>query len=157
MSNWFRQAVRRSPLRGQRQIFLLILLALFMSVVIGALYLSNVADTSTTGRQIEALLVERDQLEQTNEQLRIEIAELRSVPRLISRAEELGFRRAARGEVEYLVVQGYRPQQGRTVAPVQDGANTPPDYDETFMGWLQQQADHLSAQFNDYNDTLGDS
>lgn len=156
MSNWFQQAVRRSPLRGQRQIFVLILLALFMSVVIGALYLSNVADTSTTGREIETLLVERDQLEQTNEQLRIEIAELRSVPRLIARAEELGFRRAARGEVEYLVVQGYTPQRGRTVAPLEEGADTPPEYDETLMGWLQQRADELATQFSEYNRSMGD-
>ena len=153
MSNWFQQAVRRSPLHGRQQVFFLILMALFMTVVIGALYLSNVADTSTTGRQLEVLLAERDQLEQTNEQLRIEIAELRSVPRLIARAEELGFRGAAGSEVEYLIVQGYNPLRARTVAPIDEASNDLPTYDETFIGWLQQKADELSQQFNEYNRT----
>ncbi len=155
--NWVQQAVRRSPLRGQQQVFGLILLALFMAVIVGALYLSNVADTSTTGRQLEALLVERDQLEQTNEQLRVEIAELRSVPRLIARAEELGFRQAGSAAVEYLVVQGYNPQRSRTVAPLDEPEADALTYDETFIGWLQQRADELSQQFSNYNRRFGGS
>ena len=156
-SNWIQQAVRRSPLEGQQQIFALVALALFMAVIIGALYLTNVADTSTTGRELEALVAERARLEQTNEQLRIEIAQLRSVPRLIARAEEMGFRQAAGSEVEYLVVQGYRPPQPLTVAPVEEGQDNDnlPLYDETFMGWLQQQADGLSRQFQNFNETYG--
>ncbi|MEM6284439.1 MAG: hypothetical protein AAF787_19765 [Chloroflexota bacterium] len=154
-SNWIQQAVRRTPLQGQQQVFALIALALFMAVVIGALYLSNVADTSTTGRELEALIAERDQLEQTNEELRVEIAELRSVPRLIARAEELGFRQAAASEVEYLVVQGYNPQRGLTVAPIEEETEQLPVYDETLMGWLQQQADSLSRQFNEFNQSSG--
>lgn len=149
--NWIQQAVRRSPLQGQRQVIALTLLGLIMAVVIGALYLSNVAETSTTGRQLEALLMERDQLEQTNEQLRIEIASLRSVPRLLARAEELGFRNATPPDVEYLIVEGYSPQRERTVAPIREDGEMLPVYDETFMGWLQQQADQLSRQFSAYN------
>ncbi len=155
-NNWLQQAVRRSPLQGQQQIFALVMLALFMAVIIGALYLSNVAETSTTGRELEALLAERDRLEQTNEQLRIEISQLRSVPRLISRAEELGFRKASSNEVEYLVVQGYRPPESFTVAPREDTeTDSLPQYDETFMGWLQQQADSLSRQFQTFNESYG--
>ncbi|MEL6268724.1 MAG: hypothetical protein AAFV33_01265 [Chloroflexota bacterium] len=153
--NWIQQAVRRTPLQGQQQVFALIVLALFMAVVIGALYLSNVADTSTTGRELEALIAERDQLEQSNEELRVEIAELRSVPRLIARAEELGFRQAAASEVEYLVVQGYTPQRGLTVAPIEEEEEQLPVYDETLMGWLQQRADALSRQFNEFNQSAG--
>lgn len=150
--NWIQQAVRRtSPFQGGRQVVALTILGLIMAVVIGALYLSNVAETSTTGRQLEALLAERDQLEQTNEQLRVEIAELRSVPRLLARAEELGFRNASPQEVEYLIVQGYNPQRERTVAPLREDDSVVLEYDETFIGWLQQQADRLSRQFNDYN------
>ncbi len=153
--NWFQQAVRRSPLHGRRQVYILILMALFMGVIIGVLYLSNVADASTTGGRLEELLAERDRLEQTNEELRVEISELRSVPRLIQRAEELGFRRAGGSEVEYLIVRGYNPQRDRTVAPLEDDADSLPAYDETFMGWLQQQADDLARQFNDYNRNYG--
>lgn len=123
-----------------------------MAVIIGALYLSNVADTSTIGRELESLLAQRDQLEQTNEQLRVEIAELRSVPRLLARAESLGFRDASANEVEYLAVDGYSPARNRTVAPIREEApSTLPAYDETFMGWLQQQADDLAQQFSTFN------
>ena len=157
-NNWLQQAVRRSPLQGQQQIFALVMLALFMAVIIGALYLSNVAETSTTGRELENLLNERERLEQTNEQLRIEISQLRSVPQLISRAEELGFRKASGNEVEYLVVQGYRPAQSFTVAPLDDSqTSSSPQYDETFMGWLQQQADTLTRQFQEFNQSYGAS
>lgn len=153
--NWIQQAVRRSPLQRQREVFGLILMALIMTVIIAALYLSNVADTSTTGRQLEVLIEERDQLAQTNEQLRVEIAELRSVPRLIARAEELGFRQAGNGEVEYLVVDGYNPLRARTVAPLEDEDDETLTYDETFIGWLQQQVNDLSQQFSTYNQSVG--
>lgn len=155
-NSWIQQAVRRSPLQGKRQIFTLTLLGLFMAVVIGALYLSNVAETSTTGRRLEALIAERDRLEQTNEQLRLEIAELRSVPRLLARAEELGFRNARADEVEYLVVRGYNPQRERTVAPLRQETESVFEYDETFIGWLQQRFDELAVQFNDFNQLSAD-
>jgi cell division protein FtsL len=148
---WVQQAVRRSPLQGQQQILGLAVLGTLMAVIIGALYLSNVAEMSTIGRQLEVLLTERDELEQTNEQLRVQIAELRSVPRLLARAEELGFRNATGNEVEYLIVEGYNPQRERTVAPIDAPQTTLPEYDETFRGWLQQQIDRLSRQFATYN------
>jgi hypothetical protein len=148
---WIQQAVRRSPLQGQRQILALAIMGVMMGVVIGALYLSNVADTSTTGRELELLLEQRDRLEQTNEQLRVEIAEMRSVPRLLARAEALGFREATPAEVEYLVVDGYNPRRARTVAPIEEEAEMLPVYDETFGGWLQQQADQLARQFQEFN------
>lgn len=156
MSRWIQQAVRRSPLQGQRQIIALTLLGVFMAVVIGALYLSNVADTSTMGRQLEALLQERDRLEQRNEQLRIEISELRSVPRLLSRAEALGFQNAGADEVEYLLVDGYRPPQPINAAVVESVSTPVPTYDETLIGWLQQQYDQLALQFQNYNRLSGE-
>jgi hypothetical protein len=151
-NNWIQQAVRRSPLQGQRQIVALTILGVFMGVIIGGLYLSNVAETSTQGRRLEDLLAQRDRLEQTNEQLRVEIAELRSVPRLLAEAEALSFRQATPAEVEYLVVDGYNPQRERTVAPIREEEETLPVYDETFQGWLRQQWDQLGRQFSDFNE-----
>ena len=48
---------------------------------------------------------DRDDLEQQNEQLRAEIAALRSVPRLIDEAQDLGFHNAKQDEVDYIVVE----------------------------------------------------
>lgn len=151
--DWIGQAVQRGPWESQRQAIILAILALFVALIIGALYLSQVADTSTTGRQLEVLLLERDRLEQTNEQLRVEIAELRSVPRLLSEAEQLGFQPATRERIEYLIVEGYNPARSRTVAPIREETDqdTLPAYDETFTGWLRQQVDDLRGQFEDFN------
>ncbi|MFZ4814629.1 MAG: hypothetical protein ACOYL5_08845 [Phototrophicaceae bacterium] len=152
MTQWIQQAVRRAPFRDRREIFWLTVLAMFMAIVIGALYLSNVAETSTIGRQLEVLIEEQERLEQENEELRIEIAELRSVPRLLARAEALGFRQAVSSEVEYLIVAGYSPQRERTVAPIRDEDAEPiPVYDETLIGWLRQQVDTLGRQFAQFN------
>ncbi len=151
MTDFLGQVQRRALWKGQRQAMTLVLLALFMVAVIGALYLAQVAETSTTGRRLEALLIERDELEQTNETLRVEIAELRSVPRLIARAQELGFDYAARGEIEYLMVEGYTPDRSQTVAPLRELVEEDVlQYDETFTGWLRQQVDRLDNQFESF-------
>jgi hypothetical protein len=153
-NNWFNHALRRAPWRHQRQAFALVALGFFVALIIGALYLSQSAAVAATGRQLESLISERNRLEQINEQLRAEIASLRSVPRLQQRARELGFELATRQDIEYLVIEGYNPQRDR--APlrleVQAAAAAAPVYDETFTGWLQQQW----AAFTNQLDQTGD-
>ncbi|HLV35036.1 MAG TPA: hypothetical protein VKY59_07990, partial [Spirillospora sp.] len=90
-NNWIDHALRRTPWRSQRQAAALVALGFFVALIIGALYLSQAVAVATTGRQLEALIAERNRLEQVNEELRAEIAGLRSVPRLQQRARELGF------------------------------------------------------------------
>jgi hypothetical protein len=132
-------------------------LGLFVAIIIGALYLAQASSLSTLGRQLEDLIAQRNQLEQTNEQLRAEIAELRSVPRLLARAQELGFVQAARDQIEYLVIEGYNPNRAQTVVPVEDQTDEAPlpVYDETFIGWVQQQWDSFRSQFERFSDGEG--
>ena len=87
-TNWFEHTFKRRPLRNQRQAVALVTLSFFVAIIIGALYLAQAANVSTTGRQLEDLILQRNQLEQSNEQLRAEIARLQSVPRLRDRARE---------------------------------------------------------------------
>jgi len=148
---WLQQAVRRTADKHEQQVFYLLVLGVVMALIVGALYLVNVAGTSTIGRQLEALLLEREQLEHSNEQLRIQIAELRSVPRLIARAEELGFRQVTQGEIEYLFVEGYRIVEQQTVAPIELSPLRLPEYDETLWGWIRLQANAMLSQFEAYN------
>ena len=147
--NWFNHALRRSPWRSQRQAVALVTLSFFVALVIGALYLSQSATVATTGRELEDLIIERNQLEQRNEELRAEIASLRSVPRLQQRARDLNFELAQREDIEYLVIEGYDPTRPQD-APVtlQLEAEPAPVYDETFTGWLQQQLDAFTSQLN---------
>jgi hypothetical protein len=139
--NWFEHALRRTGWQPQRQMIALATLGFFISLILGALYLSQVVSDATTHRHLTALIEERDELERSNEQLRVDIARFKSVPRLQERAISLGFTVAESGQIEYLVVPGYIPQRVDTVAPIVTEEQDRPLYDETFTGWLQQQWD----------------
>ncbi len=147
-NSWLDHALRRTPWRSQRQAFALAALGFFVALIIGALYLSQAAAVATTGRQLETLIAERNALEQANEQLRAEIASLRSVPRLQQRARELGFDLAGREDIEYLVIDGYNPDRAREPIRLEVQTDAVPMYDETFTGWLQQQWDAFAGQLN---------
>lgn len=141
--NWFNHALRRAPWQNQRQATALIILGFFVTLIIGGLYLSQAASASTTGRQLELLITQRNQLEQYNEQLRAEIARLRTVSRLRDRARQLGFVDAGREQIEYMVVPGYTPRRQQEALIQQQAirteANPPVVYEESFSDWLQQQ------------------
>lgn len=149
MSNqWFGHVLRRTRWRPQRQAVALATLSLVVGVIVGALYLAQAASTSTLGRQLEEMIAVRSQLEQENERLRAEIASLQSVPRLLTRAQELGFTLAGRSRIEYLTIEGYNPFRNQIVTKVETSrAESVPLYDESPTGWFQQQLDALSSQF----------
>lgn len=148
--NWIGHTLRRTGWQPQRQAVALATVGIIVSIIIGALYLSQAASTSTLGRQLEELIALRNELEQTNEQLRAEIAQLQSVPRLRARAQELGFELASRDEIEYLTIDGYNPNRAQIVTRAETQPDTVPTYDETFGGWLQQQWDMLTGQFDQF-------
>ena len=147
MAQWFQHALDRRPWQTQQQAFALVTLSFVVALIIGALYLAQAAASSTTGRQLEERIAERNQIEQANEQLRAEIATYQSVPRLRERALQLGFFEAGRENIEYIIVPGYNPSQPQAPAlPTPLSAEPVPVYDETFLGWLQQQWDAFSRQ-----------
>ena len=147
---WIPHTLRSAHWRRQSQLAAIIALALIVAIIIGALYLAQVTTVATTGRQNAELQLYRDSIVRENEQIRAEIAELRSIPRLLRRAQELGFVFADRPQIEYLVIEGYLPEQPPSVAPLQDDAEPLPIYDETFSGWLQRQWEALVAQFEEW-------
>lgn len=147
--------LRQRVFRPQRTALALGTLGLFVAIIIGALYLSQSSTTSETGRQLEDLIVERNNLEQQNEQLRAEIASLQGIPRLRTRAEELNFVAADASQMQYLLVPGYNPQRERDMQALiaQDQAQAEPVavYDESFAGWVQQQWDALRRQIEGFS------
>jgi len=74
-------------------------------------------------------------LEMSINRQRAQIAQLKSVSRLELRARELGFVPATAAQVDFIVVDGYRPNQ---VLP--NTSSTAPvevvDYNETLGTWL---------------------
>lgn len=151
--NWFQHTFRRQRFQPQNQAAAIAILGIIIALILGALYLSQVASFAITNREIEDLITQRDELERTNEQLIAEIASFRTVPRLLARAQEIGFRPATNADIEYLVVDGYNPNRALTIVdtnPIEDELETVPVYDETFSGWLEQQFASLRRQFEEF-------
>ena len=153
LGEWWGQ-VQRNEWRPTRGMIAVGTLALFVAIIIGALYLSQSAATSAVGRQLESMVNERNELERQNEQLRAEIASLRGVGRLFTRAQELGFHQASANAIDYIVVSGYEPE--RTSIITEPNPEPPaPVYDESFTGWVQQQWDALRQQFEGFVQEAG--
>lgn len=153
--NWFQHVLRRSNFQPRRQAIALGAVGVLITLVVGVLVLTQVAGTATLGRQLDELVAERNRLERSNEQLRVEIAELKSVPNLLARAQELGFVPAPATNIEYLTVDGYDPRREPPVIPQPEEQAVVSTYDETFWGWLQQTWDTLTGQFEDFSQTTG--
>src|SRR5262245_32451142 len=115
--NWIQHQLRQAPWRTQTQSTSLVLAVVVMVAVIGALYLAQASRTAAAGRRLQELAAQRQTLEQSNAQLRAEIAALRSVPRLIREAEAQGYHQARADEVEYLYVDGVAPAPANGLLP----------------------------------------
>lgn len=153
IAQWWGQ-VQRNEWRPTRGMIAVGTLALFVAIIIGALYLSQSASTSSVGRQLETMVNERNELERQNEQLRAEIASLRGVGRLLTRAQELGFQQAGADAIDYIVVNGYEPERSSIVT--EPNPEPPaPVYDESFTGWVQQQLDALRQQVEGFVQEAG--
>ncbi|MEL6406748.1 MAG: hypothetical protein AAFR81_20425 [Chloroflexota bacterium] len=152
MSNWFQHALNRTNIRPQQQAAWLVVLGVIMTLIFGGISLSQIANYASTNRAIEDLIDQRDRLELENERLRADIASLQTVPRLLQRAEELGYRPATPADIEYRFVDGYDPNRIEDVIEPQmaDDFEAVPQYDDTFSGWLQQQWDSLVGQFRSF-------
>lgn len=148
----FDQAMRQTGWRPQRQAVTVGILGVFLALIMGALYLSQVATEASRGREMRDLLARRDELERVNEELRVEIAQLQSLDRLRLRAQELGFVPAGRNDQIFIVVDGYTQNRSQTVAPLQEEEEPLPVYDESFGGWLSQQLQNFSQQFQDFSE-----
>jgi cell division protein FtsL len=150
--SWITHALRRAPWRAQTQTTSLVVTVVVTVLVIGALYLAQATRTATAGRRLQELEYERRVLEQQNAQLRAEIAALRSVPRLISEAEKLGYRMADSSDVEYLVVEGLEPVVQVVATPPEpvSPAEDIPAYEETLESWLRDRFTIFQEQMSDF-------
>lgn len=143
---WFGHVLDRTRWRPQRQAVALATLGLFIAIIMGALYLSQSAHNTALGRQLTVMIGERNDLEQSVEQLRSEIAILQSMPRLQARAEAMGFVPAGAEDIVYVVVDGYDPEREISIVPLEAQTDTLPEYDESFTGWVDQLIDTVRRQ-----------
>ncbi|MGJ3240809.1 MAG: FtsB family cell division protein [Anaerolineae bacterium] len=149
MSNWVQHALNRASFQPRRQAALLVVLGVVMTLIFGGISLSQIANYASTNRAIEALIAQRNRLELENENLRAEIASFQTVPRLLERARNLGYREASVTDIEYIMIDGYDPDRIMDVVAITQSEpfDDTPTYDATFAGWLQAQWDSLVNQF----------
>lgn len=88
-------------------------LVLALVVLLAGLYLAQASEIATTGRRIETLSQQRDELQRQNAEMLDRIAAEASIPRLQERAAKLGFVPAP--QVEYLQVAVTPPEAGPTL------------------------------------------
>jgi hypothetical protein len=144
--DWLRHALNQASTRSQTETLAIAALAVFVAIIIGALYLAQATATATTGFELEALVKTRDSFQRNNEDLGAQIAHKKDITDLRGRAQALGYQPVGLEQQQYIVVSGYSavrasPTPEVTIVPTYI-------YDETFNGWLQQQLDRLHGQFN---------
>jgi cell division protein FtsL len=142
-----------SPWRNQTQLVATLTLIVVVGIIIAALYLIQTSTTTITARELQEMGSHRDKLERDNERLRAEIAQSQSLPRVMTRAAELGFRQANDDEIQYIIVDGYRYKRPE-VTPTPTPTPVAPEqvYDETLGGWIQKQWDNLKTQFRKWRE-----
>jgi hypothetical protein len=123
-TNPFLRAFRQAPWRTQTQAVAAWSVTLLVVMVLGGLYLTVASRAAAAGRDLQALEARKAALILDNDQLRAELAELRSVDRLAQRALALGFRPAEAGQIEYLAVNNY-PYAAQTTPPPRAAALAP--------------------------------
>ncbi len=150
---WIQHTFSRKRFRTRNQATALAILGVAILLILGSLYLSQVASFAITNRQIEELIKQRDELKRQNERLIGEIASFRTVPRLFARSEAIGFRPATNADIDYILIDGYNPNRDRLPVASINGTEAElaaPVYDETFGSWLEQQLALLRDQFQSF-------
>ena len=115
-TNPFLRAFKQAPWRTQTQAVAAWSVTLLVVMVLGGLYLTVASRAAAAGRDLQRLEVRKAALTLENDELRAELAELRSVTRLVQRALALGFQPAQSGQIEYLAVYNY-PHAAQTAPP----------------------------------------
>lgn len=110
-------------------------------LVIGGIYLAVNARMARTGRALLVLEDRRTELRRVNAELTSELAALTAPERMVQLAAAMGFRPALQDEVEYVLVEGYTPEEP-FVAPrpaawdAEPFVTLSPEYSETLGQWF---------------------
>lgn len=141
----------QQPWRNQRQFVATLGLIGVIGLIIAALYLFQTSRSTISARELAEMNDYRARLERDNERVRAEIADLQSLPRVMTRAAEMGFRPANPDEIQYIIVDGYRYDRPIVTPTPSPTAQTAEQiYDETLGGWLRKQWDNLKRQLDSW-------
>lgn len=102
-----RQLARRLGILTDAQAAMGWFVILALTALVGAIYLNQASDIARTGRTVQILQNDLENLRRENATLERTIAESQSLERLQQEATRLGFVRATPEDTEYLIVSQY--------------------------------------------------
>lgn len=118
-TDWRQHVFRRSSWDPRQQSRWIVLLAGFLVLIAGVIYVLQIATVADKRHQLNELLAQRNSLEHEIDMLRQAISEAQNLAALSERAAALGFARASSENIRYLRVA--LPASEETLA-----ANAPP-------------------------------
>jgi hypothetical protein len=143
MKNRILQAYKQAPWRIQIQWIGLFLLGLVLIASITGVYLSVSAQAAASGRKIQSLERQITNINNEIAELTSELAAARSVDRMKSRAQALGYVPLDPHQAVYLEIPGYDPQADLVLAPprvniIVESASVLSSYRTSLWDWLVQ-------------------
>jgi len=135
----FLRAFRQAPWRTQTQAVAAWAIILLIVAVLGGLYLSVASRAATAGRDLQNLELRKAALLQGNDELRAELARLRSTTYLYDRARGMGFYPAQDDQIEYLSINNY---PAAVLAPPPPVAAAPPTQMAALGSWFVETLNH---------------
>ena len=137
------QAYSQAPWRKQLQWIGLFMLAMILIAMVAGVYLSVSAQASTSGREIQIMYADMEEIRRQIEDMESQIAFLTSNAEMEKRAQELGFTPVSSEDVLYIMVPGYsKPAQveiaGAPGAPLPMIPVVAPEYTQSLVDWLRE-------------------
>jgi hypothetical protein len=136
------QAYSQAPWRKQLAMIVLFLLMVLFAALVAGIYLDVTARTSTTGREVQFMQREIENLRLVNADLDTHLAVLTSAGVMERRARDLGFEPTQRDQISYVLVPGYQSRQQPVLAPAPVAVRTvaaalPSIFTESLLDWVR--------------------
>jgi cell division protein FtsL len=143
------QAYKQTPWRIQLQWIGVFLLALILIAAVTGVYLSINANAAATGRNIQFLENDIDQINNEIAELNTDLASSRSTKNMMSKAEEQGFTMMDMNQAKYLEIPGYDPEAGLALAPskvniIAESPIVKSSYKSSLWDWFVKQFWYIS-------------
>jgi hypothetical protein len=143
MKNRIIQAYKQAPWRIQIQWIGLFLLGLVLIASTTGLYLNISAQAAGAGRNVQSLEYDIDDIHNEIAALRSDLAKAKSTEKMLTRAEELGYKMLNPSQAVYLEIPGFDPNQKLVLAPtrlntISEAPSLQPSYTLSLWEWMSE-------------------
>jgi hypothetical protein len=138
------QAYSQTPWRKQMQTVGMFLVILVLGSIIAMIYVNVSAEAAATGRKIQNMQEEIENLERSIENKQSHLAYITSAVEMEKRAKNMGFKPVEPGQAMFIVIEGYAGRTEASLAPHSVMASTQnvalsPEYTLSLTDWIRRQ------------------